>query len=169
MTENAREEVKVATNVNDPNGGITAGFEALHALYSNKQQWVRHYETLLSQLIPISTAASLGILAYIAENRLEIELAKAFMLVPVLIISFTVWFTGWCDTEIKRQFDQIVSAEVGMGFYKITVNRGSVHHVLPKEYMDSPVTTRPIVKAGYVSQIVSFIALLIAVNFVFFN
>jgi hypothetical protein len=133
-------------------------FEALQALYDNKQQWVRHYETLLAQLTPISTTASLAISAYIAENSDNIVYAKWTLTIPLVISLFALWFNWWCDAEIKRQFDQIVSAEIGMGFYEILVED---KHVLPPEYKDSPIRTRPIVWAGYVSQSISLIAITI--------
>lgn len=137
-------------------------FEALHALYDNKQQWVRHYETLLAQLTPLSTTASLVFSAYIADNATQLTYAKWTLIVPLVLSLFALWFTWWCDAEIKRQFSQIVTAEIGMGFYEIEVEGKSV---LPAMYKDSPVTTRPIVIAGYLSQAVSLgaIAAVIAI------
>ena len=133
----------------------TTRFEALHALYDNKQQWVRHYETLLAQLTPLSTTASLAICAYLLENADRLEYAPWFAALPAVITLFALWFNGWCDAEIKRQFDQIVLAEVGMCFYDIVVDGKPV---LPEEYRLSPVRTRPIIWAGYVSQAISAVA-----------
>lgn len=131
-------------------------FEALHALYDNKQQWVRHYETLLAQLTPLSTTASLAISAYIADNAAGLTYAKWTLAIPLLLSLFALWFTWWCDAEIKRQFSQIVSAEIGMCFYEIEVEGNPV---LPPEYKHSPIKTRPIVIAGYLSQAVSLAAI----------
>ncbi len=131
-------------------------FEALHALYDNKQQWVRHYETLLAQLTPLSTTASLAISAYIADNATVLTYAKWTLAIPLLLSLFALWFTWWCDAEIKRQFSQIVSAEIGMCFYEIEVEGNPV---LPAEYKHSPIKTRPIVIAGYLSQADSLAAI----------
>ncbi|GEM_PF-2373285 len=133
-------------------------FEALHALYDNKQQWVRHYETLLAQLTPLSTTASLALCAYLAENRSQIDMARLYLLLPLALTGFALWFTWWCDAEVKRQFRQIVTAETGMGFYDIEVEG---EPVLPAMYKDSPVTTRPIVWAGYASQAISLLVIVI--------
>lgn len=131
-------------------------FEALQTLYNNKQHWVRHYETLLVHLTPLSTTASLVVSAYIAENSGDIAYAKWTLAIPLVLSLFALWFNWWCDAEIKRQFDQIVSAEVGMGFYEVLVEG---KHVLPRKYKDSPAVTRPIVWAGYISQTVSLLAI----------
>lgn len=131
-------------------------FEALHALYDNKQQWVRHYETLLAQLTPLSTTASLAFSAYVAGNHDKLVYAKWVLMVPLVLTVFALWFTWWCDAEIKRQFSQIISAEIGMGFYEIAVDG---KQVLPQMYKSSSVTTRPIVIAGYLSQAVSLVAI----------
>ena len=136
-------------------------FEALHALYENKQQWVRHYETMLGQINPISTTLSLGIAAFLAENAVDTKFDYAFLIVPAVLIIFTLWFNWWCDQEIRRQFDQIVIAESGMGFYEFRVDGAAV---LPSEYKNSPKKTRPIILSGYVLQAVSTIALLAALS-----
>lgn len=130
--------------------------EALHALYDNKQQWVRHYETMLGQINPISTTISLGIIAFFAENPFNSNFEYAFLCVPFILILFTVWFNWWCDREIRRQFDQIVIAEIGMGFYDYCVEDKPV---LPNDYKESPHKTRPIILSGYVLQFVSALAL----------
>ena len=131
-------------------------FQSLHALYENKQQWVRHYETMLGQINPISTTLSLGIAAFLAENHIGNNIENIFLLVPAVLILFTTWFNWWCDKEIRRQFDQIVIAEKGMGFYNYQVEGKAV---LPKEYENSPHKTRPIILAGYVLQLISFCVL----------
>ena len=138
--------------------GLQTGerFEALHALYDNKQQWVRHYETLLAQLTPLSTTASLAISAYIADKADTLAYAKWTLLVPLVLSLFALWFTWWCSAEIKRQFKQIITAEIGMGFYDIEVDG---EPVLPAIYKNSSISTRPIVIAGYMSQAVSLIAI----------
>ena len=139
--------------------GLQTGerFQALHALYDNKQQWVRHYETLLAHLTPLSTTASLVISAYIADNADTLAYAKWSLLVPLVLSLFALWFTWWCSAEIKRQFKQIVTAEIGMCFYDIEVDG---EPVLPSVYKESPIKTRPIVVAGYLSQAVSLTAVL---------
>jgi hypothetical protein len=139
-------------------------FEALHALYDNKQQWVRHYEILLAQLIPIGTTASIVFSAYLAEKYKDITLAKQLLLIPAAIILFTSWFLAWCDAEIKAQFEQIVSAEIGMGFYDIVVRD---REVLPDDYQNSPRRMRPIIIAGWASQIVSVAVLLSVAVYLF--
>lgn len=130
-------------------------FEALHALYQNKQDWIRHYETLLAQLTPLSATTSLAFSAYIADKSSQLLYAKWTLIIPLVISMFSLWFTWWCDSEIRRQFRQIVTSEIGMGFYDIKVEN---EYVLPGEYKESPVTTRPIVVAGYLAQLISLIA-----------
>lgn len=134
--------------------------ENLKLLYDNKQQWVRHYETLLAQITPLSTTFGLALVAYIAEGKASGSLGRILMLVPLVISIFNVWFNWWCDSEIKRQFHQIIIAERGMGFYEITVDG---EKVLPDIYKNSSATTRPIVIAGFCLQAVTFI--LIAIVF----
>lgn len=136
----------------------TIKFEALHALYDNKQQWVRHYETLLAQLTPLSSTGALAICAYLLENFERLDHAAWFVAIPAGMTLFSLWFTWWCDSEIKRQFDQIVTAESGMGFYEIVVEGKPV---LPAEYKASPARTRPIVWAGYAAQAVGAAAALV--------
>ena len=68
--------------------------------------------------------------------------------------------TDRCDKEIRRQFDQIVIAEKGMGFYDYKVDGKAV---LPKSYENSPQKTRPIILSGYVLQAVSLLALIAAI------
>ena len=75
---------------------------------------------------------------------------------PLGLTVFALWFTWWCDAEVKRQFGQIVTAEIGMGFYDIDVEG---EPVLPAMYKNSPVVTRPIVWAGYVAQTVSLLVI----------
>ncbi len=128
------------------------GFAALHALYQNKQQWIRHYETLLAQITPISTTASIGIAAFISEADLSDNGAKILLMVPLMLVGFTIWFNAWCDGEIRRQFEQVVAAEKGMGFYDFIVDG---QPVLPKRYFKSAVRTRPIILAGYALQVVA--------------
>lgn len=132
-------------------------FNALQALYNNKQQWVRHYESLLAQITPLSTTVSLGIIAYVARSGSISASAKLALIIPGTLILFTLWFNWWCDQEIKRQFAQIVLAEKGLGFYNRWVDG---ERVLPKFYEDSPIKTRPIIFAGYVLQLVSITVLL---------
>ncbi|MEM7728364.1 MAG: hypothetical protein AAF311_03730, partial [Pseudomonadota bacterium] len=132
-------------------------FEALHALYDNKQQWVRHYETLLGHINPVSTTVSIAIAAYIAENFESRILSYFGLAIPSILIAFTLWFNWWCDREIRRQFEQIVFAEIGMGFFDIQVNGSPV---LPSSYRNSPNTTRPIIKAGYALQIAAVMIVL---------
>ena len=127
-------------------------FKALHALYDNKQQWVRHYERLLAQVTPLSTTASLGIAAFVAENNVSSTSSYVILAVPFVLICFTLWFNKWCDDEIRRQFQQIVAAEKGMGFYEFVIDGQSL---LPKRYLDSPAKTRPIIYAGYILQMVA--------------
>ena len=125
-------------------------FEALHALYDNKQQWVRHYETMLCQVTPISTTATLGIAAYMAQIGASGSISLVLLAVPLVLIGFTLWFNRWCDLEIRRQFNQIVLAEKGMGFYNYRIDG---EDVLPARYLKSPVRTRPIIYAGYIMQL----------------
>ena len=139
---------------------IDQRFEALHALYENKQQWVRHYETMLGQINPISTTISLGMAAFLVENNMSNRFELAFIIIPLVLICFTIWFNWWCDKEIRRQFDQIVIAEKGMGFYDYKVDGKAV---LPKSYENSPQKTRPIILSGYVLQAVSLLALIAAI------
>lgn len=136
----------------DSSDSLDKGFEALHALYDNKQQWVRHYESLLAQITPISTTASLGLAAYVSENAISSNSTFVILTVPFVLICFTIWFNKWCDDEIRRQFKQIVAAEKGMGFYDFVVDG---QEVLPLRYLDSPIRTRPIVYAGYALQLVA--------------
>ena len=141
-------------------------FEALHALYHNKQEWVRHYETMLSQVTPISTTATLGIAAYMAEAGTHGPISLVLLAVPLLLIGFTLWFNRWCDREIRRQFDQIVLAEKGMGFYNYKVEGNDV---LPQRYLKSPVKTRPIIYAGYIMQLVGLCVVLFLATSVSFK
>lgn len=138
-------------------------FEALHALYDNKQQWVRHYETLLAQLTPLSATASLAISAYIADNVADLTYAKWSLVVPLVLTLFALWFSWWCDQEIKRQFSQIVAAEIGMCFYEIEVEG---QPVLPQMYKNSPIKTRPIVIASYLAQAISLAAIAAVILFI---
>lgn len=140
-------------------------FQALLGLYNNKQQWVRHYETLLTQITPLSTTASLGIAAYVAQVNVQNHYALIGLIVPLTLIAFTIWYTRWCDMEIRRQFDQIISAEKGMGFYEYWVDG---KQVLPNPYQESADRPRPIVYAGYILQIVS-LGVLIYVGYMQFS
>lgn len=147
----------------NPSASAGDRFEALHALYENKQQWVRHYETLLAQLTPLSATTSLAFSAYIADKSGQLTYAKWTLIIPLALSLFALWFTWWCDSEIKRQFRQIVSAETGMGFYQIIVDDKPV---LPIEYKDSPVKTRPIIFASYFSQAISLTAVAAVVKII---
>ncbi|MEM8935759.1 MAG: hypothetical protein AAGC77_05070 [Pseudomonadota bacterium] len=143
------DEIHLSTEKSD---ALDKGFEALHALYDNKQQWVRHYETLLAQVTPISTTASLALAAFVAENNVSSNSAYVILSVPFVLICFTIWFNKWCDEEIRRQFQQIVAAEKGMGFYEFVIDG---QELLPQRYLNSPVRTRPIIYAGYALQAVA--------------
>jgi len=138
---------------------ITSRFEALRALYDNKQQWVRHYEALLAQIIPLSTTASLSICAYLIQNPHSVRYPLGLIALPVTLTVFAAWFIWWCDAEIKRQFDQIVIAEIGMCFYEIRVEG---REVLPSFYRNSPNKMRPMVIAGYVAQATSVVGILVS-------
>ena len=109
---------------------------------------LRHGDAVVTE-----TAA---ICAYLAENRATIDHAQFYLALPLGLTVFALWFTWWCDAEVKRQFGQIVTAEIGMGFYDIDVEG---EPVLPAMYKNSPVVTRPIVWAGYVAQTVSLLVI----------
>jgi hypothetical protein len=132
-------------------------FEALQALYVNKQQWMRHYEALVAQITPVSTTASIGICAYLADSQASIRFPHLTLLIPAVIVGFSLWFTWWSDSEIRRGFSQIVSVEIGMGFYDIEVEG---EFVLPDRYRTASRRMRPIIAAGYVAQAVSGLVLL---------
>ena len=137
-------------------------YEALYALYLNKQQWMRHYEALVAQITPVSATASIGLCAYIAENHATIRYPELILMIPAVTIGFASWFTWWSDCEIRNGFSQIASTETGMGFYDLEVDG---EFVLPIRYKQGARHMRPIVAAGYLAQVVSGLVLLAVVAF----
>ncbi|MDO9452535.1 MAG: hypothetical protein Q7J29_06705 [Stagnimonas sp.] len=139
-------------------------FEAMKALYDNKQQWVRHYEMLLGQINPISTTASLTLATFITEKGGPNNPQLFFVLVPIILIGFTFWFNWWCDKEIRSLFQQLILVEKGLGFFDLRVDG---QEVLPSAYITSAIKTRPIIMSGYVLQGASllFLAILTAAKF----
>lgn len=133
-----------------------SAMDALRVLYDNKQQWVRHYETSLARIPPLSTTGALSIAAYVLNSDPGTGLGASILSIAVIMTAFTLWFVWWCDQEIARQFDQIVSAETGMNFFDYWIDGNPV---LPGIYEESGVRKRPIVVAGYALQVLSLIVL----------
>jgi len=127
-------------------------FHAYQLLYDNKQQWIRHYETLLAQITPLSTTGALGIIAYVADKDMD----RLFLAAPAMIIGFNIWFICWCNRELRSSFMQLVQTEEVLGLYKL--NESGKKPVLPEAYQKSGETIRPIIWAGFTLQFVSSIA-----------
>lgn len=127
-------------------------FSSLQLLFENKQNWVRHYETLLAQFNPLSTTVSLAVLAFIAQSGRENN--TVFVALPICLSAFSIWFNVWCHIEIKNLFQQIVRIETALGFYDLSF---SGQPLMDPKYKLSGAIMRPTIVSGIWIQVAALV------------